>query len=150
LQTQIQEDEVAERVNRLLLVNRDEVVAPPIQRACEDRTFELPVALHIATALLFLGFVSVLSLAFRAPEMAVPFGIFVVFIAAFFTVPVLWVRMRPDENSSRSLIWRDFLRDGIVTQAGRSGGHETAVLVLILPFLILCWAIAVATIAAIV
>lgn len=141
---------MAERLKRVSLTYRGEIVAPPIQRACEDRTFELPVALHIATALLFLGFVSVLSLAFRAPEMAVPFGIFVVFIAAFFTVPALWVRMRPDENSSSSLGWRDFLRDGIVTQAGRAGGREATVLVILLPFLILCWAIAVATIAALV
>jgi hypothetical protein len=141
---------VAERLNRVSLAYRDEIVAPPIQRACEDRTFELPVALHIATALLFLGFVSVLSLAFRAPEMAVPFGIFVVFIAAFFSVPALWVRMRPDENMSRSLRWRDFARNGIATQAGRAGGREAAVLVLLLPFLILCWSIAVAIIAALV
>jgi hypothetical protein len=141
---------VAERLNRVSLAYRDEIVAPPIQRACEDRTFELPVALHIATALLFLGFVSVLSLAFRAPEMAVPFGIFVVFIAAFFSVPALWVRMRPDENMSRSLRWRDFARNGISTQAGRAGGREAAVLVLLLPFLILCWSIAVAIIAALV
>lgn len=141
---------MAERLNRVSLLNRDEIVAPPIQRACEDRTFELPVALHIATALLFLGFVSVLSLAFRAPEMAVPFGIFVVFIAAFFTVPAIWVRMRPDENGSSSLGWRDFMKHGVATQAGRAGGPEAAVLVLLLPFLILCWAIAVAIIAALV
>jgi hypothetical protein len=138
---------MAERLNRNSLLHREEIVAPPIQRACDDRTFELPVALHIATALMFLGFVSVLSLAFRAPEMAVPFGIFALFIVAFFTVPALWVRMRPEENGSRALDWREFMRRGVVTQAGTAGGREAAVLVLLLPFLIFCWALAVAAIA---
>jgi len=62
-----------------VLVSRDEIVAAPLQRCCEDRTFELPPGLHVATALLFVGFVSVLSFAFRAPAMAVPFGIFIIF-----------------------------------------------------------------------
>lgn len=138
---------MAERLNRIQLLHRREIVAAPIQRACEDRSFELPVALHIATALLFLGFVSVLSLAFRAPEMAVPFGIFVVFIVAFFTVPALWVRMQPEKDGNRALDWREFMRAGIATQAGTAGGREATVLVLLLPFLIFCWALAVATIA---
>ena len=138
---------MAERINRSSLLHREEIVAPPIQRACDDRTFELPVALHIATALLFLGFVSVLSMTFRAPGMAIPFGIFALFIMAFFTVPALWVRMRPHENRSRALDWRAFMRRGIATETGRAGGREAAVLVLLLPFLIFCWALAVATIA---
>lgn len=138
---------MAERLNRISLINRGELVAPPMQRACEDRTFELPVTLHIATALMFLGFASVLSLAFRAPQMAIPFAIFVVFILAIFTVPALWVRIRPEENGSRALNWREFMSKGMATQAGAAGGREATVLVLLLPFLIFCWALAVATIA---
>ena len=138
---------MAERLNRIQLLHRDEIVSAPIQRACDDRTFELPVALHIATALMFLGFVSVLSLAFRAPAMAVPFGIFVVFIAGFFTTPALWVRMRPEENVSRALEWREFMRDGIATPTGRANGRDATVLVLLLPFLIFCWALAIVAIA---
>lgn len=130
------------------LVARDEIVAPPSLRSCEDRTFELPPALHVATALLFLGFVSVLSFAFRAPAMAVPFGIFVIFIAAFFTVPAMWVRMKPEENHSRALRWSELGNAGIGTPDGRTSGREAAILVLLLPFMILCWAIAIAVIAA--
>ena len=129
---------------------RDEIVAPPAARACADRTFELPPVLHATTALLFVGFVSVLSFAFRTPAMAIPFGVFIAFIAAFFTVPALWVRMKPEDNPSRALGWSEFRRCGIATQTGRVSGSEAALLVLLLPFLILCWAIAVATIAALI
>ena len=130
------------------LVARDEIVAPPSPRSCEDRTFELPPVLHVATALLFLGFVSILSFAFRAPAMAVPFGIFVIFIVAFFTVPAMWVRMKPEENHSTALRWSELGNAGIGTPDGRTSGREAAILVLLLPFVILCWAIAIAVIAA--
>ena len=129
-------------------VSRDEIVAPPVQRCCEDRTFELPPALHIATALLFVGFVSVLSFAFRAPAMAVPFGIFIIFIAGFFTLPAMWVGMKPEENHSRALRWTELGARGIQTPDGQTNGREAAILVLLLPTVILCWAIAVAVIAA--
>lgn len=131
-----------------VLVSRDEIVAPPLQRSCDDRTFELPPGLHVAMALMFLGFVSVLSFAFRSPEMVVPFGIFIVVIAAFFSVPSLWVRTAPQENRSRAMRWNELGAQGIATPDGRTNGREATVLVLLLPFVILCWAVAVAIIAA--
>ena len=143
-------DPMTTRHKIAVLQQRQEIVAPPTPRACDDRTFELPPILYVMTALLFLSFVSVLSFAFRAPAMAVPFGVFVVFIVAFFTVPALWVRMKPEENRSRALGWLEFRRFGIATQTGRVSGSEAALFVLLLPFLILCWAIAVVTIAALV
>lgn len=133
-----------------VLVARDEIVAPPTPRACQDRTFELPPALHLGVAALFLGFVGVLSFAFRNPAMAVPFGVFVAFIVAFFTVPALWARMLPEQNRSRHLSWAEFAERGIDTQTGRESAGSATVLILLLPFLILGWAIAVATIAALV
>ena len=133
-----------------VLLARDEIVAFPAARACEDRTFELPPVLHFATAALFLGFVGVLSFAFRNPEMAVPFGVFVAFIVAFFAVPGLWARMNPADSRTRALGWAEFMERGVATATGRCGGREATTLVLLLPFLILCWAIAVAVIAALV
>ena len=56
---------MAERLNRAILFHRNELVAPPMTRACEDRTFEIPPALYLLTAFLFFGFVCVLS--FAAP-----------------------------------------------------------------------------------
>jgi hypothetical protein len=132
------------------LIASDEVIAPPLPRACNDRSFELPPVLHIATAAMFLGFVGVLSFAFRNPEMAIPFAIFTVFICAFFAVPALWARMEPAESRTAPLRWGRFMEDGIATASGRVGGAEATVLVLLLPSLILCWAISVAVIAALV
>ena len=133
-----------------VLLARDEIVAAPALRACKDRTFELPPVLHFATAALFLGFVGVLSFAFRNPELAVPFGVFVAFIVAFFTVPGLWARMNPADSRTRALGWSEFMERGVATATGRCGGREATTLVLLLPFLILCWAIAIAAIAALV
>ena len=132
-----------------VLVSRDEIVAPPAPRCCEDRTFELPTGIYVGMALLFFGFVSVLSLAFRSPGMAVPFAIFVVFIVAFFTVPSLWVRMKPEESHSQALTWAELGRRGIRTPQGVVSGREATVLALLLPFVIFCWAIAIAIIAAV-
>lgn len=127
-----------------------EIVPAPALLACDDRTFDLPPGLHIATAVMFLGFISVLSLAFRSPALAVPFGIFMVTVTAFFTVPALWARMNPADSRARSVGWSEFLESGIDTASGHSNGGSAAVLVLMLPFLILCWSVAVAIIAALV
>ena len=138
------------RLTHAELVARHEIVAPPLQRACTDRGFELPTAIYAAMAAMFLGFVGILSFAFRNPEMAVPFGVFVAFIAAFFVVPGLWSRMQPEDSRTPPLSWSRFMAEGIATGTGHSSGREAAVLALLLPFLILCWAISVAVIAALV
>ena len=138
------------RLDRTALIARREVVAPPIPRACTDRGFEFPTAIYAAMAAMFLGFVGVLSFAFRNPEMAVPFGVFVAFIAAFFVVPGLWARMKPADSRTPALDWSRFMDQGVDTATGHSSGREAAVLALLLPFLILCWAIAVAIVAAVV
>ena len=130
-----------------VLIQRDEIVASPAKRACDDRTFELPPALHVLTGLFFVGFVSVLSLAFRT-NMTVNYAVFLIFILAFFSLPALWVRMKPEENHSRALGLGDLLTRGIRTPTGRLTGGEAMILVLLLPFTVFCWSIAVAIIAA--
>jgi hypothetical protein len=136
------------RLDKAQLLASNEVVPAPAA-AWQDYTFELPPVLHFATAALFLGFVGVLSLAFASPGLAVPFGIFVAFIAAFFAVPAIFVRSAP-EGSAKARQWADFMERGIAVEHGRCSGREAAVLVLMLPVFILGWAIAVATIAALV
>ena len=135
------------RLDKAQLDLRSEIVAPPVA-AWQDYSFELPPGLHLATAALFLGFVGVLSLAFASPGMAVPFGIFVAFIAAFFSVPAIFIRKAP-EGSARAKGWAEFMEDGIAIQHGRCGGRDAAVLVLVLPVLIFCWALAIAVITAV-
>ena len=138
------------RLSHAELLATQQIVAPPSPRACTDRGFELPTGIYVAMAAMFLGFVGVLSFAFRNPEMAVPFGVFVAFIAAFFTVPGLWARMKPDDSRTPARDWSRFMTEGVMTATGHSSGAEAAVLALLLPFLILCFAIAVAVIAALV
>jgi hypothetical protein len=136
------------RLTHDLLTARNEIVAAPSPRACDDRSFELPARLYGATALMFTGFVLVLGFAFRHPQLAVPFGVIIAFLSAFFIVPSLWPRLKPVESRTPALGWSEFMENGINTATGRTSGAEATVLVLLLPFLILCFAIAVATIAA--
>jgi hypothetical protein len=136
------------RLDKSQLLASNELVAPP-SADWQDYTFELPPALHLATAALFLGFVGVLSLAFANPGMAVPFGVFVAFIAAFFAVPAIIVRNAP-QGSARARQWAEFMERGIAVEHGRCSGREALVLVLLLPVFIFGWALAIATIAALV
>jgi hypothetical protein len=141
---------MSRRTDRKQLVARQEVVAAPAlpqPRACTDHSFELPPALHLATGAMFLGFVTVLSLAF-SHHMLVSYGVIAAFIAAFFAVPAIFVRSAPE--ASRALRWHEFLDKGIDTATGRTGAGEATVLVLVLPFLILCFGFAVVAIAALV
>ena len=138
------------QVPKTQLAARSEIVSEPLARSCTDRTFELPPALHIATAGLFLGAIITLCLAFASPGLAVPFGIIVAFIAAFFTVPSLWATMGPIENRSKALSWSRFMGEGIMTATGKAGGRDAAVLVLLLPGVVFAFALAIAIISLVV
>jgi hypothetical protein len=133
------------RVKSEVLIARDEIVAAPAERACTDQSFELPSGLYIAMAALFAGFVGVLSLSFRGGHMVVVYGVIFAFIAAFFAVPTMFPAMAP--NRKKALSWATFRIRGIQTATGRSSAGEAAVLVLLLPFLIFCFGMAIAAIA---
>ena len=129
-----------------LLARREIVRSPtlPSRTACDDHSFELPTGLYIAMAGLFLGFVTVLTLAFSG-HMAVSYGVIAVFIFAFFGLPAIFAHAGPEEQRrTRALRWHDFLDKGIVTATGRCSGKEAVVLVLLLPVLIFAFGIAVA------
>jgi hypothetical protein len=100
-------------------------------------------------ALMFTAFVVVLSLAFT-DRMAVSYGVIFAFIAAFFLVPSLWPRIKPKDRRTPALSWAEFVDRGIVTATGRTSAASATVLILSLPFLIFSFAIAIATIAALV
>jgi hypothetical protein len=137
------------RLDHSQLLAREEIVRSPTlpsRTACDDHSFELPTGLYIAAAGLFLGFVTVLTLAFGG-HMAVSYGVIAAFIAAFFAVPTIFAHAAPDERSrTRALGWYEFLDEGMATATGRCSGTEAAVLVLLLPFLIFCFGVAVAAI----
>jgi len=126
-----------------VLIARDEIVAAPVQRACDDQSFELPGGLYAAMAIMFAGFVAVLSMGFRGGHMAVAYGVIFAFLAAFFAIPAKF-------QQKRGLSWAMFRYKGIRTATGHASAAEATVLVLLLPFLILCFGIAVAAIATLV
>jgi len=128
------------------LLVRDEIVAAPGVRACEDQSFELPPAIYVAMASMFAGFVAVLGLAFRGGHMAVVYGVIFAFIAAFFAVPTMFPAMAADQTGTKALSWSEFSNRGIATATGRASAREATILVLLLPFLVLCFGIAVAAI----
>lgn len=131
-----------------VLIARDEMVAAPAARACDDQNFELPTGLYITMAMLFGGFIAVLSLAFRGGHMAVAYGVIFAFIAAFFAVPAMFPGMAPSRK--KALSWAMFRMRGVHTATGRSTAGEATVLVLLLPFLIFCFGMTIAAIAMIV
>jgi hypothetical protein len=131
-----------------VLLARDEIVAAPAECACTDQNFELPSGLYVTMALLFAGFVGVLGLGFRGGHMAVVYGVIFAFIAAFFAIPAMFPAMAPDRR--KALSWAMFRMRGIETATGRSSAGEATVLVLLLPFLIFCFGMAIAAIAMIV
>ena len=126
-----------------VLVARDEIVAAPTERACTDQSFELPGGIYAAMAMMFTGFVGVLALAFRGGHMAVAYGVIFAFMAAYFAIPAMF-------QQKQGLSWSMFRYRGVETATGRSTAAEATVLVLLLPFLIMCFGIAVTTIAALV
>ena len=140
---------MSRRIPQKVLAARAELAAAPAGRACTDHSFEMPPAIYGMMAAFFLGFVGVLCFALRTPGLSVPLGVFVAFIAAFFAVPAIFVRASP-ASGSKAMSWSVLFERGIATEHGRCSGGEAAVLVLMLPAFIFLWAIAIATIVALV
>lgn len=142
---------MAERITRQLVAEQAIVLEEPALRlpTTVDRNFELPTRLYVTMAGLFFAAAGVMAFGFAAPGMVVPTGIIAIFIAMFFAVPALWARMKP-ENPQRATSWARFRQYGIMTPYGRSTAGAATVQVLILPALILVWALAFVTAAAII
>lgn len=133
-----------------VLLFRNEIVAPPAPRACDDHTFEFPTGIYVAMATLLFGFLSVMAVGFADPGLVVPMAVSFVFLTAFFGVPVVFVTGSPKDVGPRALRWSEFMREGVDTATGRISGREAVVLTLVLPFLIFCWAVAIVAIAALI
>jgi hypothetical protein len=134
---------------REALAQHAEVRSRLLQPLIVDRSFELPVALYAATGTLYLSFIGVMAVGFSDPGLIIPLAICGIFIAMFFAVPAMWVRMKP-ESAVKELGWDRFHREGISTLTGRLTAGEAAAQMLMLPVLIFLWAIACVTIAALV
>lgn len=133
-------------IDHAQLTASNQIVEAPSHRACNDQNFGLPTGIYVAMAMMFAGAVGALSLTFSG-HMAVSYGVIIAFLAMFFAVPGLFPGMAR-HSSTRAARWGEFVERGIDTATGRTSARSATVLVLLLPFLILCFAIAVAAIAA--
>ena len=133
-------------VDPALLLAEAKIVPPPVQRGCEDHGFEIPGGAYLAMALLLLGFLVVLAIGLPTPGLVVPMAINLIFLAAFFAIPALFVRA--GGSWGRSTQWNRFLSHGIDTATGHTSGREALALLLMLPAFIFCWSVAIVIIAA--
>ena len=142
---------MVERLTREQVAEQAILHEAPVLRAptSVDRSFELPTGIYVAMGLMFFAAAGIMALGFAAPMLVVPTGIIAVFIAMFFAVPAMWVRMKPG-NPQRATSWDRFRRHGIMTHYGPSTAGAATIQVLILPALLVLWAFAVVTIAALV
>lgn len=140
---------MSRHLTRKLVAEAAEVRSELLHPVTVDRTFELPRALYYATAGLYLGFVGIMAVGFSSPGLLIPMVIFALFIVAGFGLPAAWTRMRPD-NPVKPLAWDRFRQRGISTLTGRLTAGEAAVQMLVLPVLIVMWALVCVTIAALV
>lgn len=124
-------------------------VRAPVRHQVEvDRNFGLPSALYAASIVCYLGFVVIIFSALGNPGLVIPLGIIVLLIAAAFTVPAIWTRLKGNTSEPQTL--GEFERSGIITHTGPLAARDAAMQMLILPVLLVCWGLAVAVIAAIV
>lgn len=140
---------MSKRILREELLVRAEVRDTPKTAHEVDRTFEVPKGLYGATVACYLGFLAIMALGFTSPGLIIPMAIFTFFIAAGFGVPAIWTRLAP-ATKSKPMTLGQFSNRGIMTATGRLKARDATVQMLILPTLIVCWAIIVVTIAALV
>lgn len=114
-----------------------------------ERTYELPSALYVVSASMFLAFLATMWFGFSSPGLIIPMAIFTIFIVGFYGLPAVWTSMKPDHRA-KPMTMGVFARDGIMTNTGRLNAREATIQMLILPVLVVFWGFAVVTIAALV
>ena len=122
--------------------------APTLPNRAE-RTFGLHPGLFVATIGSYFAFLAIMAAAFMNPNLIIPFAIFVAYLAMYFGVPGLWARVvgRP---VGRFQSWAEFRSEGMDILTGPIGSGGAIAQVLVLPFLIVGFAVAVGLIAALV
>lgn len=119
--------------------------APNIATTQVDRSFGLPAVIFRATAGLYLAFVGVMAVTFFDADLALPMAIIAGFLLLGFGLVGLWATLQPDNAAPT---WGRFAARGFETLSGRLTMREAAVQILMLPVLILSWALVIAIIVA--
>ncbi len=140
---------MSRHITREHIVDQGIIVEAPRAKPVADRSFELPKALYFTSAACYLVFIGLLAAALSSPGLIIPLAVCVVLIAAFFGVPAMWTRMAP-QSRTEPMAWQQFRSRGIATHTGHLSSGEAAIQMLVLPVLIVMWALAVVTIAALI
>ena len=113
------------------------------------RTFDLHPALFAMTFGAYMAYVGILALTFAEADadIAIPFVIFAIFVIAGFGTPALWARIAPPPQGEAPT-WVSFMREGFECLTGHVSAKGAMVQVLIMPALLLVWALAIAVIVA--
>ena len=120
------------------------VEAPKVHHKV-DRTFELPAGLYLMTAGAYLGFIGLMAVLFMTGGLAIPLVVIALFIVMAFSIPAMWTGLGEDDGARR-LSWSNFQSKGFMTHDGPITATAASVQVLILPFAILVWGLAIAVI----
>jgi hypothetical protein len=116
------------------------------QEAEAGHVFDLPPVLHGATIACYFAFLGIMATAFGGRDMVIPFAIFFFFVAMGFAVPAMWAHIAPPKG--RVPDWADFRYHGIECATGHLRAVAAIAQVMVLPVLILLWAVIIATIVA--
>ena len=123
------------------------VAAPAALRSNHaPRTFDLHPVLHVAVFAGFGLYLAVMWAAFGEAELALPFVIFAVTLAAGFVVPAYWARVAGDDAPKAG--GDEFLRQGVDCNTGWLSGNAVLAQVLIMPAMLVLWGVGIAIIAA--
>ena len=147
---------MSNRLDQHQLADRAKLVAAPeasiaAARACTDRNFGLPNALHAGFFGLFLVYLGVMAVGFPHPEMILPMVIFAFFTVAFYVVPMLWATLAAPDGSAdggKAMTLDQLFGEGMVTHTGWTSGGSATAQVMVMPVFILLWGIAIVVIAA--
>lgn len=123
------------------------VEAPKVHHKV-DRTFELPTGLYALTIAGYLGFIGIMAACFMTGQLVIPMAIFVLFIVMAFSIPAMWTSLG-DDDGARRLSWSNFQSKGVMTHDGPVTAAAASAQVLILPFAIILWGLAITVIVAV-
>ncbi|MFL0357075.1 hypothetical protein ACI5KX_11435 [Erythrobacter sp. GH1-10] len=124
------------------------IVDAPRKAPEVDRSFGIPTGFYATTVACYFAFIALMAAGFGNPGLVIPMVIFAVFIVAGFGVPAIFTRLKG--NDSQPLTMGKFAQEGIMTHTGRLAPRDAAIQMLILPVLVVLWACAAVTIAALV
>ena len=124
-----------------------DVSQPVFRRNLAERAFGLHPALLAATIGAYLAFLAIMAAVFMTRELILPFAIFFIYVGMAFGVPAMWARISP-RPSGRYQSWAEFRADGMQIQTGQISSSAVTAQVLVLPGLVVAWALAIGVIVA--